>query len=128
MTATAPVASAIRYDPPLSTKKKLALRTATYSAGTKVLMVFEAPFWQREHGRSKGGATLTDLHIRQIYYPQKGMNTNSTLHVLVASYTWGRDAARYDGMTKDDTIKECLQVEINPNKKILFAQHLLQLQ
>ena len=74
-------------------------------------MVFETPFWQREHGHLKGGATLTDLHIKQIYYPQSGSSPNSTLHVLVASYTWGRDADRYDGMTRDDVIKECLQVQ-----------------
>ena len=48
----------------------------------------------------------------QVFYPQSGSNHNSTGHVLVASYTWGKDADRYNGMNRDDIIKECLQVQI----------------
>ena len=50
--------------------------------------------------------------LKQIYYPQSGTNPNSTVHVLVASYTWGRDAGRYDGMSEDDIVKECLKVYV----------------
>jgi monoamine oxidase len=53
-------------------RKRLALRTTTYTAATKVVMAFKYPFWERENGKeNKGGSTLTDLHIKQIYYPQK---------------------------------------------------------
>ncbi len=35
-------------------------------------MAFRVPFWERENGKeNKGGSTMTDLHIKQIYYPQK---------------------------------------------------------
>ena len=65
ITTTAPTAAAIQFQPPLSIKKRMALRTVSYTGGTKVLMVFERPFWQREHGQAKGGSTFTDLHIKQ---------------------------------------------------------------
>ena len=109
LTAPALVASSIHFDPPLSTLKRHAMRTVSYSAATKVLMAFETSFWDREN-KFMGGSILTDLHIRQVYYPQKGMNSNSTLHVAVASYTWGRDAGRFDGMSHSSIINECLKV------------------
>ncbi len=37
------------------------------------------------------------------------MNINSTYHVLLASYTWGKDADRHSGMSDDDVINECLK-------------------
>ena len=37
------------------------------------------------------------------------MNSNSTYHVLLASYTWGRYADRHSGMSDDDVIMECLR-------------------
>jgi len=54
------------------------MRTAGYMAATKVILAFETPFWEREQGQLKGGATFTDLSIKQIYYPQRGQNTNSS--------------------------------------------------
>ena len=109
VTAPASVASSIDFVPPMSTQKRRALRTAAYSSATKVLMAFETSFWDREN-KVMGGSILTDLHIRPVYYPQKGMNSNSTLHVAVASYTWGRDAGRFDGMSHSSIINECLKV------------------
>ena len=108
VTAPASVASSIDFDPQLSTQKRRALRTASYTSATKVLMAFDTPFWEREN-KYKGGSTLTDLHVRQIYYPQTGMNPNSTLHLIVASYTWGKDSGRFNGMTHDSITHECLQ-------------------
>ena len=37
------------------------------------------------------------------------MNSNSTYHVVLASYTWGRYADRHAGMSDDDVITECLR-------------------
>ena len=37
------------------------------------------------------------------------MNRNSSYHVLLASYSWGRDADRHSGMSEDDVINECLK-------------------
>ncbi len=38
-----------------------------------------------------------------------GMNVNSTYHVLLASYTWGKDANRHSGMSDEAVINECLR-------------------
>lgn len=49
-----------------------ALRTVTFSSATKVIIAFKFPFWQRENGpEKKGGKVITDLSVKQIYYPQK---------------------------------------------------------
>jgi hypothetical protein len=40
------------------------------------------------------------------------MNPNSTLHVIVASYTWGKDAGRLDGMSHDAIVTECLKARL----------------
>lgn len=37
------------------------------------------------------------------------MNLNSSYHVLLASYTFGKDANRYSGMSDDNVIDECLR-------------------
>ncbi len=37
------------------------------------------------------------------------MNLNSTYHVLLASYTWGKDANRHSGMSDEAVINECLR-------------------
>ena len=33
----------------------------------------------------------------------------AAVHVLVASYTWGMDADRFDGMNTDDIIATCVK-------------------
>ena len=53
-------------------RKMHALRSVTFTAATKVIISFKFPFWQRENGfEKKGGKVITDLPIKQIYYPQK---------------------------------------------------------
>ena len=37
------------------------------------------------------------------------MNNNSSYHVLLASYTWGKDANRHNGMSNQALIDECLR-------------------
>lgn len=37
------------------------------------------------------------------------MNSNSTYHVVLASYTWGKYADRHGAMSDDDVINECLR-------------------
>ena len=74
----------------------------------KICLVFNLNV---KHELLRVNSNLLNVSIPiQVYYPQRGANPNSTLHVLIASYTWGRDADRYGGMSQDDIIKECLQV------------------
>ena len=58
----------IEYTPKLSLQKTHALRTTPYSSSTKVVLAFEKPFWAEQNSHKVGGATLTDLPVKQIYY------------------------------------------------------------
>jgi len=98
--------ASVEFKPKLSLQKTHALRTTPYSSSTKVVLAFEKPFWADQNGDT-GGATLTDLPVKQIYYE---MNTHkSGVGVVLASYTWGRDAQRHNGMSDDDLIDECVK-------------------
>ena len=67
-----------KFSPPLNPIKRFAMRTAGYTSATKVILAFETPFWETTTGKTRrGGATFTDLAIKQIYYPQQGHNSNS---------------------------------------------------
>ena len=74
----------VDFSPLLSARKRYALRTAGYTSATKVVLAFETPFWETATvgKRSKGGATFTDLAIKQVYYPQLGHNTNSCENIF----------------------------------------------
>ena len=52
---------------------------------------------------------MTDLNIKEVFYPQKGMNPESKFHILLASFTIGKDANKLDGMSDNDIIAECLK-------------------
>lgn len=107
ITVPAGPALEIQYEPRLSPDKEHALRTVGYGSSTKVVMVFEYPFWEKFHGKA-GGATLTDLPVKQIYYQMSP--SKSGVGVALASYTWGRDAIRHSGMRDEDIFDECLRV------------------
>ena len=86
ITTSAPTSASIQFEPELSIMKRMALRTVSYTASTKVLMVFGSPFWQREHGKAKGGSTLTDLHIKQGQFELKFLSKQVPLLFLVLIY------------------------------------------
>jgi monoamine oxidase len=67
MTTPAGPTVTITYKPILSPQKSHALRTIQYSSSNKVILVFEHPFWEEKFGE-EGGATMTDLPVKQIYY------------------------------------------------------------
>ncbi|XP_051843911.1 L-amino-acid oxidase-like [Antechinus flavipes] len=84
----------IQFEPPLSLSKQDALRSIHYSSATKVALAFKERFWERDN--IKGGATITDLPTRFIYYPSHNFSGN--LSVLLASYTVGDDSTFFLGM------------------------------
>ena len=56
----------------IESRKMQALQSVTFTSATKVIMAFKFPFWQRENGPvKKGGKLVTDLSVKQVYYPQK---------------------------------------------------------
>jgi monoamine oxidase len=91
---------------PLSRGKQRAIRQLHYSASTKILFQVRRRFWEQEDGIF-GGATATDLGIRRINYPTPDPETERG--VLLASYTWGQDAARWGAMDETTRIEEALE-------------------
>ena len=48
MTVTAPATTLMEFSPPLSPRKRLAMRSVHYDSSTKVLLEFSKKFWEDE--------------------------------------------------------------------------------
>jgi monoamine oxidase len=90
---------------PFSHEKQRAIRQLNYSASTKVLFQVRERIWEAEDGIF-GGATTTDLSIRRMNYPTPDPTTSRG--VLLASYTWSQDAARWGAMDPETRLEEAL--------------------
>jgi monoamine oxidase len=90
---------------PFSREKQRAIRQLNYSASTKVLFQVSERVWEADDGIF-GGATVTDLPIRRINYPTPDPATSRG--VLLASYTWSQDAARWGAMDPETRLEEAL--------------------
>ena len=77
-----------------------------YSASTKILFQVRERIWEAEDGIT-GGATVTDLPIRRLNYPTPDPTTPRG--VLLASYTWDQDAARWGAMDEETRLEEALE-------------------
>lgn len=100
VTTTAKAVLFMDFDPPLSVKKMHALRGAHYESSTKIILTFSEKFWEKDGIR--GGKSITDLPSRYIYYPSHSFPTNSTVGVLLASYTWSDDSILLQGASDED--------------------------
>ncbi|MGW2588622.1 flavin monoamine oxidase family protein, partial [Streptomyces virginiae] len=67
----------------------------------KILLQVRSRFW--EESGIVGGATATDLPIRRVVYPSHA-DPGQVRGVLLASYTWGQDAARWGSLNPDDRV------------------------
>jgi monoamine oxidase len=91
---------------PFSREKQKAIRQLNYSASTKILFQVRERIWEDEDGIF-GGATVTDLPIRRMNYPTPDPSTRRG--VLLASYTWSQDAARWGAMDEETRLEEALE-------------------
>jgi monoamine oxidase len=93
--------------------KQRAIRQLHYDASAKIFFQCRRRFWEEDDGIF-GGGTITDLAVRNIYYPEHGRETGRG--VLLASYTWGDDAQRWGSLTPSDRITQALEnvVQIHP--------------
>jgi monoamine oxidase len=91
---------------PFSREKQRAIRQLNYSASTKILFQVSERIWEQEDG-IYGGATVTDLPIRRLNYPTPDPTTSRG--VLLASYTWDQDAARWGAMDEETRLEEALE-------------------
>ena len=90
---------------PFTREKQRAIRQLNYSASTKILFQVSERIWEAEDGIF-GGATVTDLPIRRMNYPTPDPTTKRG--VLLASYTWSQDAARWGAMDEETRLEEAL--------------------
>ncbi|TMS02278.1 L-amino-acid oxidase [Larimichthys crocea] len=100
VTTTAKAALYIDFEPSLSIPKMHALRAVHYESSTKIILTFNEIFWERDGIR--GGKSITDGPSRYIYYPSHSFQTNKTVGVLLASYTWSDDSLLFTGASDED--------------------------
>jgi monoamine oxidase len=97
----------VEATPPWSHGKRKAIRELNYNASTKILFQTRTRFWERTDG-IVGGTTATDLPIRRMVYPSHPDPTEAR-GTLLASYTWGQDALRWEAMDPATRIEEALE-------------------
>ncbi|GIL15259.1 MAG: amine oxidase [Chloroflexota bacterium] len=106
LTLPFPVMRHIEVLKPFSTTKQRAIRQVHYDASTKVLLQTRRRFWEEDEGIF-GAGTVTDLAIRNLYYPDHGKETGRG--VLLASYTWAEDAQRWGSLSPQDRIEQAIE-------------------
>ncbi len=106
LTLPFPVMRHIEILKPFSREKQRAIRQVHYDASTKVLLQCKRRFWEEDEG-IRGGGTVTDLAIRNLYYPDHGRETGRG--VLLASYTWAEDAQRWGSLTPEERIEQAIE-------------------
>ena len=106
MTVPFPVLRHVEVLTPFSRAKQRAIRQLHYDASAKVFLQFRRRFWETDDG-IYGGGSVTDLAVRNVYYPDHGRSTGRG--VLLASYTWGEDAQRWGSLSPDDRIVQALE-------------------
>jgi monoamine oxidase len=113
ITVPFPVLRHVEVLKPFSRAKNRAIRQLHYDASAKILFQCRRRFWE-EDDDIFGGGTITDLPIRNLYYPDHGRETGRG--VILASYTWSEDAQRWGSLKPDDRIVQALEdvAEIHP--------------
>ena len=71
LTAPFPVLRHVEVLTPFSRLKQRAIRQLHYDASAKVFLQFRRRFWEDDDGII-GGGTVTDLAVRNVYYPDHG--------------------------------------------------------
>lgn len=113
LTAPFPVLRHVEVLKPFSRAKHRAIRQLHYDASAKILFQCRRRFWEEDEGIF-GGGTITDLPIRNLYYPDHGRETGRG--VILASYTWSEDAQRWGSLSPDERIEQALEdvAQIHP--------------
>lgn len=91
--------------PHFTRAKQRAIRQLHYDASAKILLQCRRRFWEIDDG-IYGGGSVTDLPIRNVYYPEQGRETGRG--VILASYTWSEDAQRWGSLSPADRIAEAI--------------------
>jgi monoamine oxidase len=99
-----------------SWEKQRAIQGLNYSEAGKIFLQCAARFWEVEE--IFGGRTQTDLGLRSIWYPTTDPDKprRDGRCVLLASYTWGRDAQRWAHLSAKERVRNAVKelAEIHP--------------
>jgi len=106
ITVPFPVLRHVEAVKPFSRTKQRAIRQLHYDASAKILFQCRRRFWDDDDGLF-GGGTITDLPIRNVYYPDHGRETGRG--VILASYTWSEDAQRWGSLSPADRLAQALE-------------------
>jgi monoamine oxidase len=106
ITAPFPALRHMEVMPAFSRTKQKAIRQLTYDASAKIFLQFRRRFWEEDDG-IVGGTTVTDLAIRNVFYPEHGGDTGRG--VVLASYTWSEDAHRWGSLSPGQRIDQALE-------------------
>jgi monoamine oxidase len=106
VTVPFPVLRHVEVLTPFSRAKQRAIRQLHYDASAKVFLQFRRRFWEEDEG-IVGGGSVTDLAVRNVYYPDHGADTGRG--VVLASYTWGEDAQRWGSLSPEDRCAQALE-------------------
>ncbi|TAH49827.1 MAG: flavin monoamine oxidase family protein [Chloroflexota bacterium] len=98
---------------PFTHAKQKAIRQLHYDASTKIFIQTRRRFWEEDENIF-GGGTVTDLAIRNLYYPEHGRETGRG--VLLASYTWADDAERWASLPPRERLEQAIEniAQIHP--------------
>ena len=91
---------------PFTRHKRRAIRQLHYDASAKIFLQCGRRFWEEDDG-IHGGGSVTDLAIRNLYYPDHGHETGRG--VLLASYTWSEDAQRWGSLPEHERIEQAIE-------------------
>ncbi len=90
---------------PFSPAKQIAIRQLHYTDAVKILLACRRRFWEDDDGIS-GGATITDLPTRLVYYPDHG---RASKHGVLMGYTYGEDASRWRSLPPEERITQAVK-------------------
>ena len=106
VTVPFPVLRHVEVTHPFSSAKRRAIRQLRYDASAKIFLQFRRRFWEEDEG-IVGGGTVTDLPIRNVFYPEHGRELGRG--VMLASYTWSEDAQRWGSLGDDERLAQALE-------------------
>ncbi|KAF8880219.1 L-amino acid oxidase 1 [Gymnopilus junonius] len=102
-----------------------AMRALNYGQSIKVGIKFKTRWWEHvTKAPQLGGASRTDRQTRVVVYPSYGLNETGP-GVLMASYNWDQDAARFGALIKN-TLSHSEQPKPDrprsPSERVLLDQ------
>ena len=104
--------------------KRKAIRNLHYEDAARVFFETTERFWEADE--IHGGASVTDLAIRNIYYPER--KPHGQRSILMASYCHGQDAMRWGALSPEERLIQAREnvAVIHPNcEKYLASGHSL---